>query len=113
MLGTNIITFGVKNKSPQVSFNSTAGDSLSVSSHEFDDMKFCDFMDILEGISSYGAQAFALHGPEPPLLSYMITCTLPYRRNEIGDILHSLGHSLLTLGDDFTSHGSMFKVAIS
>ena len=34
--------------------------------------------------SYYEAQAFALHGPRPPLPSYMITCTLPYSDNEIG-----------------------------
>ena len=66
-------------------------------------------LDILEAIPYYGAQEFSLHGPSHPLPSYMITCTLPYSDNEIGDILHLLGHLLLTSRVDFTSFGSMFK----
>ena len=36
----------------------------------------------------------------------------PHRTSKDGDILHSPGHLLLTLGVDFTSHGLMFKDAI-
>ena len=72
-----------------------------------------DTLDVWEDIQDYGSQAFTLHGPMPPHPSYMITCTLPYNDNEIGYILHLLGHFLLTSGDDFTSHGSMFKAETS
>ena len=110
ILGTNLITIGVKNQAPQVSFkNSVFGDYISVSSHEFTDVMDSDSLDILEAISCYRAQVFSLHGPRPPLPSCMITCTLPYNDNEIGDILHSLGNVLLKPRCYFTSHGSMFK----
>ena len=110
ILGIDLITIGVKNQAPQVFFkNYVVGDSISISSHEFTDVIDSESLDILEAIPYYLSQAFTLHGPRPPLPSYMITCTLPYSDNEIGDILHSLGHLLLALGDDFTSHGSMLK----
>ena len=72
-----LINFGVKNQTPQVSYKTSAiGDSISVSSNEFIDVLDSDSLDILEFISDYGAQEFALHGPRTPLPSYMITCTL-------------------------------------
>ena len=45
-------------------------------------------------------------------LLYLITCQYPDITSKAGDILHSLGHLLLTLGADITSHGLLFKAAI-
>ena len=42
-----LINFGVKNQAPQVSFKFVVGDSMSVFSHEFDDIKFFESLDIL------------------------------------------------------------------
>ena len=42
----------------------------------------------------------------------MITCSSPHETTKDGDILHSPRHFLLTLGDDFTSNGLMFKYEI-
>ena len=114
MLVDVLINFCVKNQAPQVSFkNFTVGDSISVSSHEFTDVLDSDSLDILKAISDYGSRKFDLHGLMPPPLSYMITCMLPYNDTKFGDIMHSHGHFLLTSGDDFTSHGSMFKDSLS
>ena len=79
------------------------------SSYEFADILICESLIISEAISDYGAQAFALHSPRASLPLYLITCSSPHRTSKDGDILHSPGHLLLTLGDDFTSHGLMFK----
>ena len=43
------------------------------------------------------------------LPTFLITCSSPHKTSKDGDILHSHGHFLLTLGADFTSHGLMFK----
>ena len=111
MLLVVLINFGVKNHAPQVSFKFVVGDSMSVFSHEFDDIKFCESLDILEAILYYGAQGFSLHVPNTFLPSYMITCSSPHNTSKDGDILHSPGHLLLTPKSDFTSNGSMFKAA--
>ena len=42
----------------------------------------------------------------------MVTCSSPHRTSKEEDILHQPGHLLLTLGDDFTSHGLMFNSTI-
>ena len=83
---------------------------MSVFSHEFVGIKFCESLDILETISNYGAQSFFLHGPKTSQPSYLITCKSPHGTSKDGDVLHSPGHLLLTLGPNFSSHGSMFKV---
>ena len=105
MLVDVLIIFGVKNQVPQVSFKIVGGDSMLVFSHEFDDIIFCESLDILEDISDYGAQAFSLHGPRTFLPFYLITCSSPHNTSKDGDILHSPRHLLLTPGADFTSHG--------
>ena len=104
MLATELISFGVKNQAPQVSFKFAIGYSMSVYYYEFDDIKFFVSLDILEAISDYGAQAFALHGPRTSLPFYLITCSSPHRTSKDRNIMHSHGV-------DFTSHGSMFKAA--
>ena len=43
-----LINFGVKNQVPKVSFKIVIGDLMSVLSHEFADITFCKYMDILE-----------------------------------------------------------------
>ena len=54
MLVTDLIIFDVKNQAPQVSFKFTIGDSMSVSSYDFVDIKFCESLDISEALSDYG-----------------------------------------------------------
>ena len=85
---------------------------MLVSSYEFADIIFCKSLVIYESISYYGAQAFTLHIPKASLPIYLFTCSSPHRSSKDGDILHSPGHLLLTLGVDFISHGLMFKDAI-
>ena len=104
--------FGVTNQAPQVSFNFVVEDSMLVLSYEFDDIIFCKLLDISEAISDYGAQAFTLHSPRysPPV--HVITCSSPHKTSKVGDNLLPPGHLLLTLGDDFTNHGFLFKADI-
>ena len=77
--------------------------------HEFDDIRFFESLDILEDVSYYGSQSFSIHGPKTSLPFYLITCSSPHNTSKNGDILHSPGHLILTLGVDFTSYGSMLK----
>ena len=105
MLVVVLINFGVKNKVPQVSFKIVVGDSMLVFSREFDDIKFCEPLDILDVISYYGAQTFALHGSRTSIPFYLITCSSPHNTRKDGDIQHSLGHLLLTPRAYSTSHG--------
>ena len=56
MLVAVLINFGVKNQAPKVSFKFPARDLMSIYSHEFVDINFCESLDILESISYYGAQ---------------------------------------------------------
>ena len=72
-------------------------------------MFLCDSLAILEAISYYGAQAFALHSPEAFLP--LVTCSSPHRTSKEEDILHLLGHLLLKFGADFTTHGFLLKAA--
>ena len=73
MLETDLITICEKNQAPQVSFkNYVARDLISNYSHEFADMKFCDFLDSLDATSYYESHTFSLHGPMPYFLSYMV-----------------------------------------
>ena len=109
MLVSIIINFGVKKHVPQVSFKIVARDLMLVFSHEFVDIRFCESLEILEVKSDHGAQYFSLHGPMTSLPFYLITCSSPHSTSKDGDIMHSPRHLILTLGDDFTSHGSMFK----
>ena len=46
----------MKNQAPQVPLKFATRDSMSVFSHEFVDIKFCESLDILEAILDYGAQ---------------------------------------------------------
>ena len=48
MFVVGLINFGVKNQVPKVSFKITAGDLMSIFSHEFADIIFCESLDILE-----------------------------------------------------------------
>ena len=96
---TNIITLGVKNQAPQVSFkNSIVGDYTSISSHNLYDMKCCDFLDILDAISYYGSHTFTLNGPVPHFLSYIVTCSFPQNASKNGGHNHSLGADITTFG---------------
>ena len=86
MLVSILINFGVKNQVPQVSFKIVVGDLMSVFSHEFANIIFCESLVILEAISYHGAQAFALHIPKTSIPSYLITCSSPHRVSKDGDI---------------------------
>ena len=85
---------------------------MLVFSDEIAYIRFCELLVIYEAISDYGAQEFDLHSSEASLHFYLITCSSTHRTSKDGDILHFLGHLLLTLGADFTSHGLMFKAEI-
>ena len=85
---------------------------MSVFSYEFFDIIFCGSLVIFEVILDYGAQAFTLHSPMASLPIYLITCSSPHKTSKDGEVLHSPGHWILTVGDDFTSHGLIFKDAV-
>ena len=107
MLVVSLTNFGVKNQVPQFLFKIAAGDSMLVFSCEIADIIFCELLDIYEAVSNYGAQSFTLHSTRASLP--LVTCSSPHRTSKEEDILHPLGHLLLTLGDYFTTHGFLFK----
>ena len=82
---------------------------MLVSSYDVVDFLFCESLAISKAISYYGAQVFSLHSPKASLP--LVTCSSPHRTSEKEDILHPLGHLILRLGDDFTTHGLLFKDA--
>ena len=47
LLVAGLINFGVKNQVSKVSFKIAARDLMSVFSHEFADIIFCEYLDIL------------------------------------------------------------------
>ena len=104
-----LINFGVNKTSTKSLFQNCVGDLMSVLSHEFSDIIFCESLDILEDISFYGYQYFIFHGPRTYLPLYLITCSSAHSNSKYAYILHSPRHLLLTPGDDFTSNGSIFK----
>ena len=85
---------------------------MLVLSYEFYDIRFYELLVISEAISDYGAQEVTLHSPMACLPIYLFTCSSRHINNKVGDILHLPRHLLLKLGDDFTSHGLMFKASI-
>ena len=99
----------MKNQVLQFLFKIVAGNLVLVSSYEVVDILFCESLDISEAISDYGAQAFTLHGPKASLP--LVTCSSRHRTSKEEDILHPLGHLLLRIGADFTTHGLLFKAA--
>ena len=107
LLVTGFINFGVTNQAPQGSFNFVVEDSMLVLSYEFDDIIFCELLDSYEALSYYGAQEFTLHSPKASLP--LVTCSSPHRTSKEEDILHLLGHLLLKIGADFTTHGFLFN----
>ena len=82
---------------------------MLVSSYEVTNILLCDSIAILEAISDYGAQAFALNSPSASLP--LITCSSPHRTSKEEDFLHPPGHLLLTLGAVLTTHGLLFMAA--
>ena len=42
----------------------------------------------------------------------LVTCSSPHNTSKEEDIMHPPGHFLLTLGDEFTTHGFILKVEI-
>ena len=109
MLVASLTNFNVKNQVPQVFSKFVARDLMLVSSYEVADIVFCDSLVLSKAISDYVAQEYTLHGPKNSLPFYLITCTYPHSTSKYGDITHSPGHLLLTLGENFSSHGSMFN----
>ena len=83
---------------------------MLVFSYEFADIIFYEILVIYEAILDYGSQAFDLHSPRASLP--LVTCSYLHRTSKVGDILHPPRHLLLTPGDDFSSHGLMFKAEI-
>ena len=70
-----LINFGVKNQVPKISFKISAGDLMSFFSHEFVDIIFCKYLDILEIILDCRSDSNTLIDLELPANSYMIACT--------------------------------------
>ena len=106
MLVASLTNSGVKNQVPQLT---ATGDLVLVSSYEVADILFFESLDIFEAISYYGSQAFALQSPRDSLP--LVTSSSPHRTSKEEDILHPLGHLLLKIGADFTTHGLLFKAA--
>ena len=48
MLVATLINFGVKNQVPQFSFEINASDLMSLLFYEFDDIIFCEYLDIFQ-----------------------------------------------------------------
>ena len=98
------------NQALQVSFNFVVEDSMLVLYYEIADIIFYEIVVIYEAISYYGSQSFSLHSPRASLP--LITCSYPHKTSKEGDIRHLPGHLLLTLGDDFTTHGLLFLIRL-
>ena len=75
MLVATLINFGVKKQVPKISLKIYAGDLMSVFSHEFADIIFCKYLDILEIISGCRTNPNTLIDLEIPVNSYRIACT--------------------------------------
>ena len=54
------INFGAKNQVPKISFKTSLGDLMSVFFHEFADIIFCKYLDILEIISDFRSNSNTL-----------------------------------------------------
>ena len=65
----------MKNQVPQFSFEIVVGDLMSVLSHEFVDIIFFEYLDILEEISGFMSDPFTLLDLDIPANSYMIAYT--------------------------------------
>ena len=107
MLVAALANSDVKNQVPHFLFKTADGDLVLVSSYEVANILLCDSLSLSEPISDYGSQAFSLNSPSASLP--LITCSSPHRTSKEEDILHPSGHLLLTLGDDFTTNGLLFK----
>ena len=88
MLVTDLINFCEKNQAPQGSFKIDVGNSMSVYSYELLILNFVISWIFLEATSYFGAQAFALHSPRPPVSSCSITYSYPHSTRKDGDLLH-------------------------
>ena len=94
-----LINFGVKNQVPKIPFKLTVGELMSVFSHKFVDIIFCESLDILEIISDCRSDPFTLIVIEIPTNSYMITCTNTQNFEE-GENCASIISVEHTLGSD-------------
>ena len=94
---------------------------MLVFSHEFDDVIFCEYLNILEIISYFRSDPFTLIDLELPGNSYMIKCTntLSFEEGENCastisvkhlDLFHTLGYDINLFGFDMILFGSSFKV---
>ena len=84
MLVVVLINFGVNNQVPKVSFKIIVGELMSVFSHNFIDIIFCEYLDILEIISDCRGDPFTLIYLQLPVNSYMNACT-NFQNLEEGD----------------------------
>ena len=74
MLVASLTNSSVKIQVLHFLFKTADGDLVLVYSYEVADILLCDSLSILEAISYYGSQAFALHSPRASLP--MVTCSL-------------------------------------
>ena len=91
---------------------------MSVFSHEFDDIIFCKYLDILDIISDCRSDSFTLIDLELPTNSYMIACT-NIQNFEEGEnyastisVEQTLGYDMKFIGYDMILFGS-YMVLIS
>ena len=106
MLVADLINFGVKNQVPKVFFEIVVGDLMSVFFYEFDDIIFCEYLDILEIISDCRSDPFTLIDLELPTNSYRIACTNTQGFEEGENyastisVEHTLGSNMNLFGSD-------------
>ena len=93
---------------------------MSVLSHEFDDIIFCEYLDILERISEFRSNPFTLIDLDLLGNSYMIECTNTQSFEEGEnyastilvenlDLFHTLGYDMNLFGSNMILFGSFFK----
>ena len=93
---------------------------MSVFSHEFADIIFWKYLDILEIISYSRIDPFTLIDIDLPSNSYVIVCTNSQSFGEGEncastilvehlDLFHTLGYNMKLFGSDITLFGSSFK----
>ena len=114
---------GVKKQLPKISFKSFVGDLMSVFSHDFADVIFYKYLDILEIISYCRSDSNNLIDLELLANSYMIACTNIQNFEEgenyastiaveqtLGSNMEFIGSDMILFGSDLILLGSRFNI---
>ena len=112
----------MKKQVPKIFFKIYVGDLTSVFSHEFADIIFCKYLDILEIILYFRINQNTLIDIELSTYSYMIACTNILNLVEEGEnyastisvghlepLFHTLGSDMNLFGSNMILFGSIFK----